>query len=76
MKMIMKMIMKMKIMKKNNSNNKTSKIKICSKYKDKAIRGTSTNWAYKKCMKQPENRMESCKTLPPSGWGMQRYFCE
>ena len=69
----MKMIMKMK---KNNSNNKTSKSKICSKYKDKAIRGTSTNWAYKKCMKQPENRMESCKTLPPSGWGMQRYFCE
>ena len=53
-----------KSMKKNNSSNNSSKSKICSKYKDKAIRGTSTNWAYKKCMKQPENRIETCKTLP------------
>lgn len=68
-----------KSMKKNNNksnNSKTTKSKICNKYKDKAIRGTPVNWAYKKCMRQPIDRINTCKTLPPNGYGMYRYFCE
>lgn len=65
-----------KSMKKNNKSNNNSKSKICGKYKDKAIRGTPLNWAYKKCMRHPSDRMETCKTLPPNGYGMYRYFCE
>lgn len=62
--------------KNNNKNNVVSRTKICSKYKNKSVRKTPTNWAYKKCMKQPIENIDTCKTLPPSGWNMYRYFCE
>ena len=44
----------------------------CNKYKDKIVRGTPKNWAYKKCIKSGGK----CNTLPPAGYGMYRYFCE
>ena len=62
-----------KSMKKNNNIHKSI---ICSKYKDKELRGTPVNWAYKRCMRQPTNMIDKCKTLPPSGWGMYRNFCD
>ena len=62
--------------KKNNNaliGGKTKK-ELCShKYKDKAIRGTPKNWAYKRCMKQG---WERCKNLPPAGYNMHRDFCD
>jgi len=60
--------------KKNNNTGVKSKTELCSKkYKDKSIRGTPKNWAYNRCVK---NSWERCKTLPPAGYGMHRYFCE
>ena len=47
---------------------------LCKKYLGKSVRGTPKNWAYNKCIKR--NKWESCKTLPPAGYGMHRYFCE
>jgi hypothetical protein len=44
----------------------------CKKYFNKTVRGTPKNWAYRKCLKNPER----CQTLPPAGYGMYRYFCE
>ena len=66
---------------KSKQNNKTKKSsnsnsvkELCSKkYKDKSVRGTPVNWAYKRCIK---NGWEKCKNLPPAGYGMYRYFCE
>ena len=64
--------------KKNNktkkSSNSNSVKELCSKkYKDKSVRGTPLNWAYKRCIK---HGWEKCKNLPPAGYGMYRYFCE
>jgi len=70
---------KQNISKKNN-NKKTIKIygktntELCKKYKDKSIRNTPKNWAYNKCIKR--NNWEACKTLPPQGWNMHKYFCD
>ena len=47
--------------------------KLCGKYKDKSVRGTPKNWAYNRCRR---TRRKTCKTLPPQGWNMYRYFCE
>lgn len=57
-----------------NSKNSKSNAELCSKYKGKAIRGTAINWAYNKCINR--NNWDACKTLPPNGMGMHRYFCE
>jgi hypothetical protein len=64
--------------KKNNktkkSSNSNSVKELCSKkYKDKSVRGTPVNWAYKRCIK---DGWEKCKNLPPAGYGMYRYFSE
>lgn len=53
-----------------------TKASVCNKYKDQSIRGTPKNWAYDKCMKQPKRRLIYCKSLPPKGWNMYRYFCD
>jgi len=56
------------------SSNSNSVKELCSKkYKDKSVRGTPVNWAYKRCIK---DGWEKCKNLPPAGYGMYRYFCE
>ena len=47
---------------------------LCNKYKNKAVRNTPKNWAYNKCIKR--NNWEGCKTLPPQGWNMYKYFCD
>ena len=59
--------------KKIEKTKEKSKKELCSKYKDKIVRKTPKNWAYNKCLKSD---WEKCKTLPPSGWGMYRYFCD
>ena len=46
--------------------------KKCKKFKDKTVRGTPKNWAYKKCIKSCGN----CIKLPPAGYGMYKYFCD
>ena len=59
----------------SNIANKVSNKELCSKkYLGKSVRGTPKNWAYNRCIKR--NKWESCKTLPPAGYGMHRYFCE
>ncbi len=47
---------------------------LCNKYKNKSVRNTPKNWAYNKCIKH--NNWEVCKSLPPQGWNMYRYFCD
>ena len=72
---------KTKMKKKNKGENidkekSVDKDSICGKYKDKSVRGTKKNWAYKKCMSKSSNIVENCKKLPPQGYNMYKYFCD
>jgi hypothetical protein len=64
---------KKSVSKKNNMISDDSTNKLCGKYKDKSVRGTPKNWAYNRCKR---TKRKTCKTLPPQGWNMYRYFCE
>lgn len=67
-KLTLKKMLKQKKQKKKSvskPDSKVNKSKICNKYKDKSIRGTPKNWAYKRCMKQPSSKVMNCKNLPP-----------
>ena len=74
---------KMKTKKKQEKPRKNNKKKIktktkkqvCAKYKNKSIRKTPVNWAFNRCMRSKDPTVK-CRTLPPTGWNMYRYFCD
>jgi len=79
MKLTLNQIMKPKTKKNNNKknkkkNNKTKK-QVCAKYKNKSIRKTPVNCAFNRCMRSKDPTVK-CRTLPPTGWNMYRYFCD